>query len=235
MKITWLVIFVLAVTGCSRPQDTVIPSDMTKWDAELAPQVKRLGAEDQKLAVGYVMRAKMGSVLGGKDIPFGTTLGDAIAQQKQWLADQAAQEKRAAELKAQVERDEAEQQARIGKAVTVSLIAKQQLPRSFEARRFSDEQVFKIAVKNTSDKEIVGVSGAIDFIDLFDKKVGGVTFRISERLAPGAGTVWTGSRDYNQFVDEHKAVWNLEEGKYKTRFTPDTIVFADGTKLSVTR
>lgn len=220
------------LAACSRPTETIIPSDVSKWDTDLAPAVKKLSEEDQKLAMGYIARAKMGEVFGGKGVPFGTTLGDAIAQQKNWLAEQAEADKKAAALKAQVERDQAEYAARVARAVVVTLVSKEARFRDFEARRFSDEQVFKIAVKNTGDKPIIGVSGRLDFIDVFDKTVGTVGFRISEKIDPGGGTVWVGSRDYNQFIEEQRAVWNLEEGKYKTRFKPEAIIYADGTKLT---
>lgn len=227
-----VVAIALFAAGCSKPQDTVIPSDMSKWDTELAPQVKKLSDEDQKLAIGYITRAKLGEVLGGKGVTFGTTLGEAITQQKAWVAERQEEEKKAAALKAEVEKAEAAHAAQVARAVTVSLISKKELPRDYELRRYSEEQEFRIAVKNTSEKAISGVAGTLEFIDVFDKVVGAVSFKITESLAPGGGTIWTGSRDYNQFLAEHRAVWNLEEGKYKTRFVPGTIVFADGTKLS---
>ena len=33
-------------------------------------------------------------------------------------------------------------------------------------------------------------------------------------------------------LPEHKAMWNLEEGKYTARFLPSAVVFADGTKVA---
>ncbi len=44
---------------------------------------------------------------------------------------------------------------------------------------------------------------------------------------------WLGSREYDKHIDEHRAIWNLEEGKYTTRFIPESVVFADGSKLEV--
>ena len=80
---------------------------------------------------------------------------------------------------------------------------------------------------------VVGVAGEIKFIDVFDKEVGAVTFRISENIAPNQSAIWVGGRDYNQFSDTHRAVWNLTEGKYTTKFVPNMVVYADGTKLTV--
>ncbi len=69
-------------------------------------------------------------------------------------------------------------------------------------------------------------------MDIFDRVVGGVNFSISEKIEPSATVKWVGSRDYNEFIAEHRAVWNLKEDKYTTRFIPKTIVFADGRKLN---
>lgn len=227
-------LLVLALlSACSKPTETIIPSDMSKWDTELAPAIKKLSEEDQKLLSGYVMRARMGQVFGKEGMPFGTTVGTAMEQQKKWLADE---EKKAAEAKALKEKmlqEQAQAQAAIENATIVALVAKRELPKNYDLRRFSEVQQFVIGVHNKSDKEIAGVSGSLDFIDIFDKKVGSVNFSISERIKPGGDAQWTGTRDYNQFIDTHRNVWNLEEGKYTTRFQPEAVVFADGTKLTV--
>lgn len=239
MKFTTLILGTLlaaaALAGCSKPTETIIPSDMSAWDKELAPQVKKLSEEDRRLFAAYVARAKIGEAFAGKGVPLGTTVGQAIDEQRKWLV---LQEQKAAEelaLKEKLEKERLAAEAAIASAVTVTLLDKRELPRDWEVRRISDTQVFKIGVQNKSDKEIVGIAGTLEFVDVFDKRVGAVSFGISERLKPGQDFVWTGSRDYNQFIDEHKAVWNLEKGKYTTRFKPEQVVFADGTKLGSPR
>ena len=228
-----LFLVVAALAGCSKPTDAVIPSDMAAWDKELAAQMKKLPDEDRQKVAAYLMRAKMGEAFGGKGVPPGTTLGQALAEQKKWETEQAA--KRAAEesLKAQLEKERADALGRLNKVVTVSLLAKRELPKNYDAGRYSERQEFRIGVHNNADKPVIGVAGELEFVDIFDKKVGAVTFRISERVEPGKSTTWTGSRDYNQFLDAHRAVWNLEEGKYTTRFVPEMVVFEGGEKLTM--
>lgn len=237
---------VVLLAACSKATDTVIPSDMATWDKDLAPVVQKLKEEEKKLFVGYVARMKMAEVFA-KDkagIPFGMTVGQAIEEQRKWQEEFAKAE---AEAKAERDRKEAEELAlkakleaesagvlkQINDAVTVTLLSKRELGRDFEARRISDTQEFVIGAENLSDKELAGVSGELEFIDVFDKVVGSVSFRISENIKPGATYKWVGSRDYNQFIDTHRAVWNLEEGKYTTRFTPEALVYVDGTKLTM--
>lgn len=222
-----------ALAGCSKPTDAVIPSDVAKWDTELAPQLQKLPEEDRMKVAAFLMRNKMGEAFGGKGLPPGTTVGDALKQQTKYEADQAAAAAREAELKKKLEQEQAALLAKLEKAVTVTLLSKRELHSNFNVGRISDFQEFKIGVLNNSDKALAGVSGEIKFIDVFDKEVGAVNFRISETIEPGKSAVWTGGRDYNQFIDTHRAVWNLEDGKYKTRFVPDAVVYADGTKLAL--
>jgi opacity protein-like surface antigen len=236
----------LVLTACSKVKDTVVPTDMSTWDKELAPIVQKLEEEDKKLFVGYVMRMKMGEAFGAKGggIPFGTTVGQAIEQQKTWqaeferkqAAEKAERERKAAEeaaLKRKLEEERAAAIKKINEAVTVTLLAKRELPRDFNLRRISDYQEFEIGVQNISKKDVVGVAGTMEFIDVFDKSVGGVNFKVSQTIKPGATYRWVGGRDYNQFIDHHRALWNLEDGKYKTRFVPSAVVYADGEKLEL--
>lgn len=222
---------ILFLIGCSKATDAIIPTDAAKWETELAPKIQSLSDTDKQLLGAYLARAKLGELFGGKGLPLGITVGSAIDDQKIWTAQRIAQEAKEAELKASLTKAQAETAALIDQVVTVTLVSKEQLPSDPHANRFSAEQVFKIGVKNTGSKVISGVAGALIFIDIFDKQVGEVTFRITETIQPLGGTIWTGTRDYNQFIAEQKALWNLEEGKYKTRFKPSMIVFADGSKL----
>lgn len=223
----------LLLAACSKPTDTVIPVDKSLWEKELAPATKKLSEEDRKLFGAYMARSIMGSALGGnkEGIPFGTTIGQAIDEQKQWQTEQERQAAEAAALKAKMEAERLETVKAINAAATVSLLSKKEIGSNIYERRYSDYQQFTIGVENKSDKEIVGLSGELEFIDVFDKVVGSVTFGISEKIKPGSHFKWVGGRDYNQFNKAHQAVWGLEEGKYTTRFIPESIIFADGTKL----
>lgn len=230
---TALLIAIAALGGCSKPTDAVIPSDMSTWDKELAPELKKLPEADREKVAAYLMRAKMGEVFGGKGVPPGTTIGQALEGQRKFETELAAKRAEEEALKKKLEQERAAAMEQLNKAVTVSLLAKRELPKSYDAGRYSEYQQFRIGVQNNSDKAVMGVSGEIKFIDVFDKEVGAVSFRISENIEPGKSATWTGGRDYNQFIDEHRAVWNLEDGKYTTKFVPEMVVFKDGTKLTV--
>lgn len=224
------------VAGCSKPTDTVIPSDMSKWDTELAPAVKKLSEDDRKLLTTFVMRAKMGQAFGkGEGVPFGMTVGEAITVQKQWAEDQRLKAEEEKALKEKLAKQEIESQKLINEAVTVALLSKSQLPSDYRSGRYQNEQVFVVGIENKSAKKVVGVSGEIDFIDVFDKKVASTNFAASESIAPGATIKWTGSRRYNEFDADQRAMWNLEEGKYTVKFSPWEVIFEGGEKLSARR
>lgn len=227
---------VVLVAGCSKPTDTVIPSDMSKWDTELAPAAKKLPEEDRKLLGAFVMRAKVGQAFGkGEGIPFGMTIGEAIAEQKKWADEQRLKAAEEQALKERLAKEALEAQKRINEAVTVALLSKKQLRSDYRVGRYQDEQLFVVGIENKSNKKIIGVSGEIDFIDVFDKTVASTNFAASESIAPGASIKWTGSRKYNEFISEQQAMWNLEEGKYTTKFTPWEVIFEGGEKLSAPR
>ena len=223
----------LVLGGCSKPTDVVIPSDISTWDEKLAPEIKKLPEPEQKKLAAFLMRAKLGEAFGGDGIPPGTTIGQAIDAQSKWLEEQAIKRAEEEALKKKLEQERATALEKLNKAVTVTLLSKSELPANYRISRYREYQQFRIGAQNNTDKTIIGVSGEIQFIDVFDKEVGAVSFRISEKISPTKTAVWTGGRDYNQFIDSHRAVWNLEEGKYTTKFVPEMVVFADGSKLTV--
>lgn len=233
MRIVALFVVALAIAGCSTPEDTVIPSDMATWDEKLAPELQKLSDSDREKVAAYLTRAKMGEVFGGEGIPIGLTLGRAVEEQTAWEAEQAERRAEEEALRKKLEQERLAAEKALGEAVTVTLISKRELPSNYRVRRYSDYQEFRVGAQNNTDKVMVGVSGEIKFIDVFDKEIGAVSFGISEKIEPGKSIIWTGGRDYNQFIDSHRAVWNLEEGKYTTRFVPEMVVFDDGTRLAV--
>jgi len=55
-------------------------------------------------------------------------------------------------------------------------------------------QDIKVAIQNNVDGSIAGVSGEMKFIDIFDKEVGAVNFRISETIQPNKSIIWSRER-----------------------------------------
>jgi hypothetical protein len=224
-------VLLVALCGCSDPKSKVIPTDMAKWDAELKPLVEKLSDEDKKLFAGYVARKKMGEVFGGGGLPEGTTVGQGIEDQKKWLGEQAAKEAEQLALKQKIERERAAITEAINAAVTVAVVGLSVRIGSFESGDYEDKQVIKLALENKSEKDIAGIKGRLKFINMFEKEVGSISFGYEDGIKAGQTASWTGERRYNKYIEEHKALANLQEGKYKAVFEPEAIVYADGKKL----
>lgn len=230
---TALLIAIAALSGCSKPTDAVIPADFASWEKDLVPHLQKLSEADREKVAAYLIRAKAGEVFGGKGLPPGTTIGQAIEGQKKFEIEEAAKRAEEEALKKKLEQERTAAMEQLNKAVTVTLLEKKEVPKNYDAGRYSAHQEFRVGIQNNSDKPVIGVAGEIKFIDVFDKEVGSVIFKASEAIEPGKTITWTGERKYNEFIDKHRAVWNLQSGKYTTKFVPEAVVFKDGTKFEV--
>lgn len=239
MKRIFVLICVAFLAACSDPKQSIVPSDPAQWDAELKPIIEKLNDDEKKLLGAYLIRSKMGEAFGGEPMLPGTTVADAIQNQKDWqiaaekkkAEEQALKEQKAAEEKALQERLAAEKAAvkkRIDDAVTVTV-----LNTYLQKIKYDEQQVIEIGLSNNGTKDIRGIKGTVHFVDIFDNDVGEISFGYDDGLKAGEATTWTGSRDYNQFMKEHKAIAQLEKGKYTSRFEPEIIIFADGEKLTM--
>jgi len=220
MKSKLLMAFVaLALFGCGGPKDRVVPADMGKWEAELEASIENLDEEDKKLFASFVARARLGEVFGNKGVEKGLTIGKAIEHQKAWIERKKREE-------AEAERAALLKQADDLLAVTV-------LKLEVVSESSSERQLLELGLRNKGKKDIHGVKGTVKFMGISGKEVGAIEFSYDNGLKAGASAVWKGSRHYNPLVASHKAVANLEEGKYTTRFEPEMIVFTDGTEFAI--
>lgn len=221
------------ILACGGAKNTVIPTDMEKWETDLAPVVKKLNEEERGLLAGYMMRAKMGEAFGGAPMPAGMTIGKAIEDQRTWMSNQSKREAEAAALKLKLEAEKKAIQKQVGDMLTVAVLGLKVQKGSWESGQLMDRQIIKIGFNNKGSKDIAGIKGTVHFIDMFDAEIGTVSFSYDDGVASGKTATWLGSRDFNQFLAEHKALANLQEGKYKYFFEPEMIVFSDGSKIAV--
>src|SRR5438094_189037 len=114
--------------ACSSPTDTVIPSDPAQWDDQLRGSIDRLSSTDRQLAVSYLDRTKSTAALGGRAVPTGVTLGQAIDAQRAFDRDQAQQRltNRGQQEQRDQQRKDAEQRA--AGVFKVALVGKQITP-----------------------------------------------------------------------------------------------------------
>lgn len=221
--------------GCSRPKSTLVPSDPQKWD-QLADSVKKLSDDDRKEFTAYMMRVTMASAFGGNKtiaVPPGTTIGDAISDQKKWETDQQAEEAKANILKAKVAAERIASMKKLSDAATVILADLTVLPKDYEASRYSDRLSFVYAVDNHTAKAISGIKGTVVFKDQFGANIERMSLSMDEDIAPKRSRTITGyGKDINQFEANDTKLAVTPLAKMHVTFEPQIINFADGSTLS---
>lgn len=220
----------LFIIGCSNPKSTQIPSDPDKW-SELKPQIEKLSEEEQQLLAQFLMRKSMGKIVGGNGIETGTTIGDAIQEQKKWLDEKKAQEQAETELKAKIEAEKKAKLAEINKIITVALIKKEGAS-SFGSS--IDNIDIELAFQNKGNKDISAIKGITHFNDVFGDNIKSINLSYDDGVKANSTATYNGSIHYNQFMDEDKKLLNTDLNKLKFIFEPQIILFSDGTKLDIT-
>jgi len=230
--IVGVLISALLLAGCSKVKSTVIPSNPKQWDT-ISDQVKTLDQEDKRLLTAYLMRAGLAAAFTNNAvaIPEGTTIGDAIEQQRQFEAKNSADEAKAEALKAQTEAAQAVATKRLKGLITFAGLGVSILPKDYEVQRYSPQLSVRFVIKNTTGKDIAGVRGSIVLQDIFGSPLKKLAVSADTTIPAGQSVnfsdyVW----DLNQFSndDSHLAATNLD--KIKIAFSPQMIVFADGSK-----
>ena len=90
-----------------------------------------------------------------------------------------------------------------------------------------------IVFKNETDKDISGVKGTAIFKDMFGDQIIGIGISYDEPIKAGQVKEWDGVVDYNQFKDSHEKLVVTDTNKIDFSFVPETIIFQDGTKVTV--
>lgn len=233
---------VFVLMGCSQPRDTPVPRELDKL-VSIKPALEKLSEEERGLFAGYVARhtisAAMNNLFGGKvasepGIPPGVTVGSAIDEQRQFLAQAAAEE---AKKKALKEKLEAERQAALKAlrdAVTVTVVSKKLQAERMEGMLLDEKLVVTLGYQNNTDKDIAGIKGTMVFKDLFDADISSLSVSNDSTLKAGESATWTGHRSVRFAFgpNDDRKLAAVEEGKYKVIWEPETIVFSDGTKLT---
>lgn len=219
----------LALIACNDPKSTVIPQNMEKLseDKHFIEQGKKLEQKDKDLLTGYLARAALSQAFGKGEIPSGTTIGDAIDNQKQWLAEQEVQTKKEKEV-----RNLALQKLESGKkslreAFQIVYVKRGEINK----QNFTEHLPIYFNFKNTSGKAISGFKADIIFTDMFGKEFQRLSIEESQTIPADLDTVAAYQWDYSKYDDNMVKLNNLEEGKFKVEAYPTHIVFADGTTL----
>jgi hypothetical protein len=207
----------------------------------IKPQLEKLPQEERDLFAGYAMRHTIGAAMGGlfgmkaDPIPDGMTIGKAIEEQRAFVAQEKQKEAEEKALKEKVQAEQEKAMDEMRKAATVTLVSKNiETETGYSGMVMDEKIVVKIALQNTASKEIAGIKGTLDVIDIFGEEVCGFNFSYDKTLKVGERGTWSGSRSvrFGMNSANDKKCASLPDDKYKLSWKPKMIVFSDGTKLS---
>jgi hypothetical protein len=119
--------------------------------------------------------------------------------------------------------------------LSVVLVEKGFLPSNYRVSRYEDYLTFTFAYENKSPDDLRGFEGTMRFLDLFGDTITTFRLKVDDPLAAGARRRDSGRTiDYNQFDDEHIALRSTDLANLKVLWEPETLIFADGRRLSAT-
>ena len=233
MKKLLAVALVAFLTACTDPKSIVLTK---KEDIEKhAEDIKKLSDEDKKMLVAYVFRAELGGMFGGEGnnkAIYGVPIGEAINNQKAFVAEQQKLEleKKAEEEKARQELEE--KQRKLNEAVSVIFVEHHRTEGQFSFQKYD---IFNFKIKNNSQKNITGIKGVAVFFDKFGDELKRVEMKNDfqdngGKLAAGQDYTWQGQMDVVLRDDEKLADTPTEDLKFV--YEPDTVLFEDGTSLT---
>ena len=82
MKRALLCLLVIFLSACSDPKSTVIPVDPDKWETSLKEPSAKLPEEEKRMLAAWIIRSKAKELFGGEKMKDGTTIGQAIDEQR---------------------------------------------------------------------------------------------------------------------------------------------------------
>jgi hypothetical protein len=221
------------LASCSDPKKTEIPSDPNKWET-ISDQVKQLDQEDKRLLAAYLARMGIASAFTHKAVvvPPGTTIADAISQERDFEAKMKSDDAAAAAVKQQAQAAAAVEINKMNQAATFAALGVTILPKNYDVGRYSPQVSVPFAIRNNTDKEISGIKGTIELQDIFGSTLRRLSIA-ADRSIPAKSQVTMGDYvwDMNQFDNDDQHLMSVDLTKVRAKFTPSMIVFADGTKI----
>jgi hypothetical protein len=237
-----IVVTALILSACGDPKNTPLPQDMAKMES-IKPAMEKLTVEERELVGGYMVRLTIGAKFGGlfgatksAGVPDGMTIGKAIDEQRKFQADRLIEEakQKAVKDKLLAERTLAENGMR--EAVTVTLVSKNLRTDRGMSGMLLDEKIEVVfGYKNNTAKNITGVKGQISIRDQFGDELSAFQVSNDATIKAGESITWTGGRSlrFSMGSNQDRKLVELADDRYTTQWSPQVIVFADGTKMTL--
>lgn len=239
-KILYSCVLLVVLTGCHNPKNTELPATVDQLPS-IQEDISKLSDEERTLLASYMMRSMLshgllGGASGNTYIPPGTTIGQAIADQRKFVREQDVENKRQEQLKTELQKKQDAQTAQMRNSVTVTVVSKSIEPEIGYSGIVTDENlVVEFGYRNNTLKNIAGVKGTISIVDLFGDEMSAFNVSNDDTIKVGESSVWRGSRSvrYSLGNSQDRKWAELSDDKYKVVWKPDTIVFEDGSQIKL--
>lgn len=209
------------LTSCNNPLNKKYNEDNLDKDLKEIVESKKADTTDMGYIAMYIMRAKMlGEKLEGK------TYNDILENAKELRKKAEKEEAEAKALADKVAKEEQEKREMFGKILTVALYDK-----GYYKGDWEDYLTYEVAYENKGNKDIKAVKGSLLITDLFDQKIKAINLVEDEGIPAGKIVKRSYTTDYNQFLDEDTRLISKSIKDIKVVWTPEKIIFGDGTTL----
>lgn len=174
-KTTALLMVAILLIGCSKPIDTVLPKDVSRyWYEEIKPVMAKLQPEEQELLTKFMnrhmLRVESGQVLAAIPIADATTIKQAIAEQKIFDAAEVKQQAETSALKEKIQQQEAEAVAlkeslrqQETEALAIKELARQQDVKTGAARDVTSQHEANVAVQDANALSKIRQQAMLDY------------------------------------------------------------------------
>jgi hypothetical protein len=215
MKKAFLFLTIIGlVTSCSRPLNKNYNEDTLAEDGKAIKESGKLSNEEAQIMAGWIVMSKLkGESLEGK------TYGDILEEAKEYKQEQE-------ELALKAKQEDENKRQRLGSALTVALYDK-----GYEKYDYEDYLTYSLVFENKTNKDIRAFKGSISINDLFDDEIKSINLTIDDPIIAGETFKGTYTTDYNQFSDEDKRLKSKNLADLKVVWTPEKIIFEDGSTL----
>ncbi len=214
-------IVTLLITACDGPLDKQYSEATFGEDLKEMKENGVVDSTDLQYIGLYAVRAEM----LGEDLE-GKTYEEILDNAKTLREKAEAQEAEEKALADKVAREEMERREALSKVLTVAMFDK-----GYAEYDYQDYLTYGIAYENKSDRDIRAIKGSIQINDLFDTEIKTINVTEDDGIPAGETLKMTYTTDYNQFRDEDTRLRNKELENLKIVWTPEKIIFTDGTTL----
>jgi hypothetical protein len=216
---------VILLLACGDPRSTKIPADLADMP-KIQSSLDKLDSVDRGRVAQYEMRAHLGAMFGASPPPAGVTIGEAIDNQKAFVAAEAKVDAERKVLAAKVAAERARKLELMSQALSTTLIGLE-----VKQGAFMGSLVYMhIAFQNRGAKPIAGVKGIAIFRNMFGDTLVTETVSYDKGIASNEVRQWRQIAAAGLDPGERRLAETPIE-KIKFSFEPSIIIFEDGTKL----